>query len=299
MTKQLLIAVIFTLVASQAQGTIIEAETMTPTGATNKAVTDGWGLLGEAKLTTTYTFSSMSAKLDIVAKGSYAGGGWPLMEVKIGGVLYDTITVDSATWKTFTIAAQVSPAVPLELTVAFINDYYDGTPETDRNLYIDKLIIWEESSGQVTLAWDANVEPDLKGYIIYWGEISRYDPAVHVGIPAIIKDKCNLPDTGELNDSQKSCKESWEKFCSIGEPDPPDPACDSDYFKYQHSVDVKNVTEYTLTGLTKGVKYYLAATAYDEDYPKFGHESKFSEELSHVVTDNPADVKNFKKIPKP
>jgi hypothetical protein len=160
------------------------------------------------------------------------------------------------------------------------------------------LMVSHAEAGEVTLAWDANVEPDLAGYRIYWGTTSRYNPINHVGIPAIIKDKCNLPDTGELNASQKSCKESWEKFCSIGEPDPPDPACDSDYYKYEHSVDVKNVTEYTLTGLTNGTLYYLAATAYDEDYPKFGHESKFSLELKHVVTGK-IEVLNFRNIPEP
>lgn len=32
---------------------------------------------------------------------------------------------------------------------------------------------------------------------------------------------------------------------------------------YDHSVDVGNVTTYTLTGLTKGQVYYIYATAYD------------------------------------
>lgn len=31
----------------------------------------------------------------------------------------------------------------------------------------------------------------------------------------------------------------------------------------EHSVDIGNMTTYTLTGLTKGQKYYIAATAYD------------------------------------
>lgn len=153
-----------------------------------------------------------------------------------------------------------------------------------------------EDTGSVTFAWDANIEPDLKGYIIYWSRTSRFDPANHVDLPTIIKDKCNLPDTGELNASQKSCKESWEKFCSIGEPDPPDPACDSDYYKYEDSVDVGNVTEYTLTDIPKDVLFYYAATAYDEDYPKFGHESKFSMELKHTIYKD-IEVLNFRKIP--
>lgn len=37
-------------------------------------------------------------------------------------------------------------------------------------------------AGEITLAWDANTEPDLAGYNIYWGlESGRYDGTVDVG----------------------------------------------------------------------------------------------------------------------
>ena len=51
---------------------------------------------------------------------------------------------------------------------------------------------------------------------------------------------------------------------------------------YSHSIDVGNITEYTLTDLDEGVTYYLAATAYDEDE----NESAYSVELVHT-TSNP------------
>lgn len=274
---------------------IVEAENMTPTGQTNKAVTDGWGLLGVAQLSAPVTFISTSAKLDIIAKGSYAGGGWPHMEVKIAGVLYDTITVDSATWKTFTVQAELSPGTH-EVSLGFINDYYDGTPETDRNLYLDKVTITDITNlGSVTLAWDANTEEDLAGYRIHYGRTSRYDPSIDVA--KAIRTGCGIPETGELTEAQKKCKESWEIYCTLGNPDPPDPLCDPDYVEYDKVIDVKNVTTFTLTDLVIGVTYYLAGTAYDEDYPrKRNHESKFSEELIHVVGELPT-VRNLKKVP--
>jgi chitinase len=77
----------------------------------------------------------------------------------------------------------------------------------------------------VTLAWDANTEPDLAGYNIYYGTASG---------------------------------------------------------NYSHSIDVGNVTQYTLTDLQDDVTYYLAATAYDEDE----NESAYSVELVHT-TSNP------------
>jgi hypothetical protein len=45
---------------------------------------------------------------------------------------------------------------------------------------------------------------------------------------------------------------------------------------YDHSVDVGNSTEYTVTGLADGQTYYLAATAYDTD----GNESGYSNEVN-------------------
>ena len=45
---------------------------------------------------------------------------------------------------------------------------------------------------------------------------------------------------------------------------------------YQHSLDVGNVTQYTLGGLRDGVTYYFAATAYDTA----GNESGYSNEVS-------------------
>jgi hypothetical protein len=48
---------------------------------------------------------------------------------------------------------------------------------------------------------------------------------------------------------------------------------------YDHSVDVGNVTTYTLTGLAQGQTYYLATTAYDTS----NRQSGFSNEVSGVA----------------
>ena len=82
------------------------------------------------------------------------------------------------------------------------------------------LLCSQAYSKEITLAWDANTEPDLAGYKIYYGTTSR---------------------------------------------------------KYGEPIDVKNVTEVTLTGFDAGVTYYFAATAYDDD----DNESAYSEELVH------------------
>ncbi|MGD9288433.1 MAG: fibronectin type III domain-containing protein, partial [Desulfobacterales bacterium] len=79
----------------------------------------------------------------------------------------------------------------------------------------------------VTLAWDANSEPDLAGYKIYYGEAS--------GEYSEIIDIANNPS-------------GWSSGCgSVYDP-----------FKTE-------CCEFTLKDLEEGEKYYLAAKAYDED----------------------------------
>ncbi len=52
---------------------------------------------------------------------------------------------------------------------------------------------------------------------------------------------------------------------------------------YQYSVDVGNVTNYSISNLPDGERYYFAATAYDFS----SNESNFSEEVSCVVNNQP------------
>src|SRR3989454_10789310 len=78
------------------------------------------------------------------------------------------------------------------------------------------------NAAQVTLAWDANTDPDLAGYKLYYGLSSG---------------------------------------------------------SYQSSVDVGNVTSYTLPGLLDGRIYYFAATAYNVSLA----ESGFSNEVSKAI----------------
>jgi hypothetical protein len=157
--------------------------------------------------------------------------------------------------------------------------------------------------GSVTLAWDANTEPDLAGYRIYYGFGSRFDPALDPAtiVAGIVAEKC-----GEPSDSfYAECKEAWEKYCTCLEweddevtcktpNEPPDPMCRSEYFPYDTIVDVGNVTQYELNGLVKGKKYYLAATAYDTD----GYESMYSIELEHTVPVSITPAKDLRIIKK-
>ncbi len=52
---------------------------------------------------------------------------------------------------------------------------------------------------------------------------------------------------------------------------------------YGAPIDVGDATSYTVNGLTPGVRYYFALTAYDTAF----NESAFSNEIYGTVTDNP------------
>jgi hypothetical protein len=106
-------------------------------------------------------------------------------------------------------------------------------------------------NGSVTVAWDANTEPDLAGYKIYVGKTSRFATEID-----FIRKWCD-----ENEPKNEKCMEEWLEICN-----------------YDTVIEVGNVLEYTITGLEEGVTYFLAATAYDTD----DNESAFSKELVHT-----------------
>jgi PKD repeat protein len=123
----------------EAENMTIEAENMLFTGGgNNHAITDGWALLGPGYLSATVEFAAETVKFEVVAKGSYAGGAWPIMEVRIDQTPVGAVTVDASDWKTFEIQVSITPGTH-EVAFAFINDYWKD-PD-DRNLYIDKVNI--------------------------------------------------------------------------------------------------------------------------------------------------------------
>jgi hypothetical protein len=122
---------------------------------------------------------------------------------------------DERTWLGDIFLATVYNTV---LTPAEVAQNFDAGPPA--------MPVAGTGSGVVTLAWDANTEPDLAGYKIYYGTASRdYTHTVKVA---------EVPG-------------GWAPGCTEYDP-----------FKTE-------CCEFTITGFTPGETYYFAATAHDVD----------------------------------
>ena len=153
--------------------TVIEAETMTISG-NYRAVDGGFVLLGPGVMSHTTNFeNSGDITLIIRAKGEYAGGAWPICEVRLGSTVIASIDIDSAEWKDFEVTTSIT-AGARGIGYAFINDFYDA-PD-DRNFYLDKVTIIENINVLTNdhIAWKASADPEVTYYKIYYGARSRF-----------------------------------------------------------------------------------------------------------------------------
>ncbi|RKY84546.1 hypothetical protein DRQ11_11365, partial [candidate division KSB1 bacterium] len=86
---------------------------------------------------------SQTYEFEVKAKGDYAHGAWPNMELRIDNSVKGSKAVSSNNWNDYTLLVNV-PAGSHKVAIAFTNDYYDPGQE-DRNLYVDRIKI--SSSG--------------------------------------------------------------------------------------------------------------------------------------------------------
>ena len=107
---------------------------------TGGPVDGGWALYSAGSVGNPVGFlHDAGYRFEIVARGDYAGGAWPIAEVKVDGVPVGEVTVNSAAWTTFFVDGPATVGRHL-VSIQFANDY-DGGPGADRNLYVGQLSI--------------------------------------------------------------------------------------------------------------------------------------------------------------
>jgi len=109
----------------------------------------------------------------------------------------------------------------------------------------------------LTLAWDANTEPDLKGYNIYMGTASG-----------------DYTDSWEVNTTTDSLNE----------------ACTGTYDPFK-----TECCEFTVKNLEPGKIYYFAATAFDEDDNESAYSEELTHSGNHNKVLHISNPKNFVK----
>ena len=126
--------------------TVIEAEQMSY-HANGSQVGDYWLLWGNGTMSEDIDFSGTDIyRFEITAKGSLADDMGPEMRFMIDGQVIDTVFVNSTEPETFVFEASISEGSH-EFAIGYYNDLYDPSAGVDRNLYVDKTTISQNSSG--------------------------------------------------------------------------------------------------------------------------------------------------------
>jgi Ca-dependent carbohydrate-binding module xylan-binding len=113
---------------------------------------------GEIQLSVDATLSAQvdleqpPTKVSVIARGIWAGGDWPRLEVQLGDTPLGTVTVDSDTEQEYVLPIDTfdfppidaaTSAVSLPLKVSFINDWFQPETGEDRNVLIRRVSVTE------------------------------------------------------------------------------------------------------------------------------------------------------------
>ena len=116
----------------------LEAETM-GTKTTGGATSGGWNIWSNGYIEDGLYFPVTGEyQFQVVAGADYAGGEWPIMEIRVDQRVVARLRVTTRSWQPYTVTATVLGGYH-RIAVAFTNDYYH-LPE-DRNLLVDKVRI--------------------------------------------------------------------------------------------------------------------------------------------------------------
>lgn len=81
-----------------------------------------------------------SGFITIKAKGSYANGTWPNLDLYVDGVNVETLTIDSNEYKEYTFGYNIKSGNNV-IDIVFSNDYYNKETNEDRNVYFNTITL--------------------------------------------------------------------------------------------------------------------------------------------------------------
>lgn len=106
--------------------------------STGGSVSDGWNIWSDGSLSIEHDFEAGPLSIVVTARGEEAGGEWPNMMVRVGGVSIGNTSVNSSALEQYAFDYVASSGVQT-VSVEFDNDFYD--PPEDRNLIVAELAL--------------------------------------------------------------------------------------------------------------------------------------------------------------
>lgn len=82
--------------------------------------------------------------LCVQARGRYAAGEWPIVEVLVDGMPLGKTPIDSPYWGFYEVGLTLGPGTH-NITAVFRNDYYDVATESGRDLLVNRLIVYRRA----------------------------------------------------------------------------------------------------------------------------------------------------------
>ena len=86
--------------------------------------------------------------LCIQASGTPGEEVWPVMEVRVDGVRRGTTAVDASFWRFYELECELG-AGERKVEAVFCNDYYDAASGSNRDLFVNRIIIYRREPGNV------------------------------------------------------------------------------------------------------------------------------------------------------
>lgn len=112
----------------------------------------------EERAVLSYTGAAVAVKVNVIEKGQWvlaveasgrqAEGVWPLMEVVLDGKWFVRTAVDTPFWRFYEMTYDLS-AGPHDLKISFLNDYCDPATGSDRDLYVNRIILYRTEPGGI------------------------------------------------------------------------------------------------------------------------------------------------------
>jgi alpha-L-arabinofuranosidase len=124
----------------------------------------GWAFYGnETKWVEFKADSDGTYMLELIAEGTPADGGWPIIVIKADKSVVGELIVDSTVWRTYKIPVNLNAGMN-RISISYINDLVSKTGE-DRNCFIYDMVVTKGGNGIYQLFNDDNISNAVFGTI--------------------------------------------------------------------------------------------------------------------------------------